>query len=172
MATTLQPVIVGYGVPLWTLGLFISAQLALSSAGAWSASSVGQLLGLRRTLWTMGMVSTAALFGGASGLIWFFPLFIMPSVSWNVLHVHVTDFLSRRSPAREGATVLSINALTWRVVAIPVSLLLAAVIDRSGLGTGLAGAGAALLVAVIATYVAWARSGDTAMEPAVDPEER
>ena len=84
----------------------------------------------------------------------------------------MTDFLSRRSPARERATVLSINALTWRVVAIPVSLLLAAVIDRSGLGTGLAGAGAALLVAVIATYVAWARSGDTAMEPAVDPEER
>ena len=99
MATTLQPVIVGYGVPLWTLGLFISAQLALSSAGAWSASSIGRLLGLRRTLWTMGVVSTVALFGGASGLIWLFPLFVMPSVSWNVLHIHVTDFLSRRSPA-------------------------------------------------------------------------
>jgi MFS family permease len=172
MGTTVQPVIVGYGVPLWTLGLFISAQLALSSASAWSASSIGRLLGLRRTLWAMGVLSTVALFGGASGLIWLFPLFIMPSVSWQVLHVHVTDFLARRSPARERATVLSIDALTWRVVSIPVSLLMAAVIDRSGLGIGLAGAGAALLVAVIATHVAWARSGDTEMEPAVAPEER
>ena len=171
MATTLQPVVIAYGVPLWSLGLFVSVQLAVSALGAWSASSIGHLLGLPRTLWTMGVVSTVALFGGASGLIWLFPLFIMPSVSWNVLHVHVTDFLSRRSPARERATILSLDALTWRVIAIPVSLLVAAVIDRSTVGLGLASGGAALLVAVIATYVAWARSGDTEMEPAVAPEE-
>ena len=172
MAITVQPVVLGYGVPLWTLGLFISAQLALASAGAWSASSIGHLVGLRRTLATMGMGAAAALFGGASGLIWLFPLFILPSVAWNVMHVHVTDFLSRRARAGERATVLSINALTLRVVAIPVALLLAAVLDRYGLGIGLGGAGAALLVAVIGTYLAWARSGDIEIEPAIAPEGR
>ena len=166
MAITMQPLIVGYGVPLWTLGLFVGTQMALSSAGAWSASPIGQRLGLRRTLRAMAMLSAVSLFGGASGLIWLFPFFILSSVAWNVMHPHVVDFLSRRTPSSERATVLSIGALTGRIAIIPASLLLAAVIDRSGLGLGLAGAAAVLLLLVVASYVAWTGSGDTELEPA------
>ena len=84
----------------------------------------------------VGTLSTVALFGGASGVIWLFPLFIMPSVAWQVMHVHVTDFISLRARTGEQATVLSISVLTWRVVAIPVSLLLAAAVDRSASPSG------------------------------------
>ena len=67
MAILLQPIVVDYGVPLWTLGLFSGVQMAVSSAGAWSASAVGRRLGLRRMMQTMAMLAALSLFGGASG---------------------------------------------------------------------------------------------------------
>lgn len=170
MDVTWQPVVLDYGVPLWTLGLFSGTQLALSSAGALSSARIGRSLGMRRMMLTMGTLGAVAIFGGAAGLIWLFPLFILPSVTWNVIHPHVADYLSRRTTANERATTLSLGTLSERLAMIPLTLLLAAAVDRWGLHGALWAAGAALFLLVLASYFEWARSGDTEVEPATPVE--
>lgn len=166
MALTLQPVVVGYGVPLWSLGLFVGSHMALAAVGGWTAESLGRRLGLRPTLHGMAVLAAVALFGGASGLVWLFPLFLLPSLAWNVMHPHIADFLSRRAPDGERATVLSIDSFTSRVAGIPAVLLLAPIVDHVGMGAGLGVAALALLALVGVASLAWARSGDTTLEPA------
>jgi MFS family permease len=170
MSILIQPV-VDYGVPLWMLGLFSGTQMALSAAGAWSAASVGRRLGLRRTMQTMAMLSALALFGGASGVIWLFPVFILPSVTFNVIHPHFADYISRRSPERERATTLSLGTLTERLVMIPATLLLAVAVDAWGMHTALALAAGVLFTLVVLAYLEWARSGDTEIEPTAPLDE-
>jgi MFS family permease len=171
MAILLQPIVVDYGVPLWTLGLFSGVQMAVSSAGAWSASAVGRRLGLRRMMQTMAMLAALSLFGGASGVIWLFPLFVLPSLAFSVIHPHFADYISRRSPARERATTLSLGTFTERLAMIPATLLLAVAVDRWGMHTALALAGGVLFVLVVVAYLEWVRSGDTEVEPAERPSE-
>jgi hypothetical protein len=167
MGTALQPVVVSYGVPLWTLGLFSGTQLVLSALGGWTAHSLGQRIGLRAMLGVGGALAGLALFGGASGLVWLFPLFILPSFSWNAINPFVTDFLARRSPTRERATVLSIDSVSGQAAAIPVGVLVGVLVDRSGLGLALSIAAAGVLALVAVAYAIWSRSGDIALEPAV-----
>lgn len=171
MSILLQPVVVDYGVPLWTLGLFSGAQMAVSSGGAWSASTVGRRLGLRRMMQTMTMLAALSLFGGASGVIWLFPLFVLPSLTFNVMSPHFADYISRRSPTRERATMLSLGTLTERLAMIPATLLLAVAVERWGMHAALALAGGVLFALVAAAYLAWVRSGDTEIEPAERPSE-
>ncbi len=166
MTVLLQPIVVDYGVPVWMLGFFVGAQMAVSAGGALSASTIGRRLGLRRTMQTMAMLAALSLFGGASGVIWLFPLFILPSLAFNVIHPHFADYISRRSPERERATTLSLGTLTERLAMIPASLLLALAVDRWGMHAALAIAGSVLFVLATAAYLEWVRSGDTEMEPA------
>ncbi len=167
MFTTQQPVVLNYGVPVWSLGLFVGAALLLSSAGSWWAAPIGQRLGLGPTLISMALLCSVTLLGGASGMIWLYPLFVMPAVGMNVLYPHVTDFLSRRVPDSQRATVLSIGSLVARLGGLLSAVLLGTLVDRSGLGGGLAVASVVLTVLALAAYVIWARSGDTQLEPAI-----
>lgn len=165
MGLTLQPVVVSYGVPLWTLGLFAGSQMLVAAAGSWSAGAVGQRLRLPRTLFTMLLISTFALLGGASELIWLFPVFVLPAIGWGVAWPHVTDYLSRRTPNTERATVLSIMNMTMSAAAIVTSLIMASVIDRAGLGATLAAASVVLTLLGLLTYALWVTAGDTDVEP-------
>src|SRR5690606_38965338 len=98
MGTVLQPVVAGYSVPLWTLGVFVASQMLLSAVGGWLASPVRRWLGLAGTMRAMALLTTLAMFAGATGMIWLFPLFIAPSLGWNVMYPHVVDYISRRVP--------------------------------------------------------------------------
>ena len=165
MAITLQPLVLSYGVPLWTLGLFAGAQMAMGALGAWSAGMAGRRLGLRRMFSSMLALSALALLGGASGVIWLFPVFILPSIAWNVLNPHVTDYLARRAPDTERATVLSMMNFAAGLANVIVALVLASIIDGLGLRTTLAVAALAFAVAGLVVYLLWVTSGDTDIEP-------
>ncbi len=165
MAVTIQPVVVAYGLPLWTLGVFIGAQMLSGSAAAWFSGPAGRRLGLRRTLLTMPLLGAIALLGGAHGSIWLFPIFILPAVGWNVLQPHVTDYLSRRSPDRERATVLSMMNLAATVGAIIASVIFGLVVDDAGIRPTLIGIAVVLTVIGLAVYLLWATAGDTTIEP-------
>jgi MFS family permease len=165
MAVTIQPVAAAYGLPLWTLGLFIGAQMLSGSAAAWFSGPAGRRLGLRRTLLTMPLLGAISLLGGAHGAIWLFPIFILPTVGWNVLQPHITDYLSRRSPDRERATVLSMMNFAASVGAIIASVIFGLVVDDAGIGATLTVIAGVLTVLGLLTYALWASSGDTAIEP-------
>ncbi len=165
MAITLQPLVLSYGVPLSTLGLFAGAQMATGALGAWSAGAAGRRLGLRRMFSSMLVLTALALLGGASGVIWLFPVFILPSIAWNVLNPHVTDYLARRTPDSERATVLSMMNFAAGLANVIVALVLASIIDGLGLRTTLAVAALAFAVAGLVVYLLWVTSGDTDIEP-------
>ncbi len=165
MAVTIQPVAEAYGLPLWTLGVFIGAQMLFGSGAAWFSGPAGRRLGLRRTMLTMPLIGAIGLLGGAHGAIWLFPIFILPAVGWNVLQPHVTDYLSRRSPDRERATVLSMMNFGATIGAIIASVTFGLTVDRAGIGATLAVIAAVLTVLGLLAYALWTTSGDTAIEP-------
>lgn len=70
-------------------------------------------------------------------------------------------------PDSQRATVLSIGSLVARLGGLLSAVLLGTLVDRSGLGGGLAAASVVLTVLALAAYVIWARSGDTQLEPAI-----
>ncbi|MQA00278.1 MAG: MFS transporter [Dehalococcoidia bacterium] len=165
MAVAQQPVVLDYGVPLWTLGLFVGAQMALAAVGSWVAAPLGRVLGLRHVLWSMPLVSALALLAGASGVPWLFPLFILPAFGWNVLYVHVTDYVSRRAPERVRATAVSVGSMVASVTSVVAGLGLAWLADRAGLGAALTAAAFVLCVLTAFAYLVWWRAGDHRTEP-------
>jgi MFS family permease len=163
---TLQPIVLTYGVPVWALGLFAAASMLGNAAGGWFAGPLARRLPLGRLFLGAGLLAAAAPIAGASGLLVLFPLFIVPHFAWAVVQPHVSDFLARRTPDSERATMLSINQLTAQCGTIAITLTLGFAIDRWGTGVTLTAASAILLAVVAAIVVAWQRSGDTVMEPA------
>jgi predicted MFS family arabinose efflux permease len=166
---TLQPTVLSYGVPVWSLGVFASATMLGNAAGGWSAGPLARRLRLGRLFLAGGVLAAVAPLAGASGLLLLFPLFIVPHFAWAIVQPHVSDYLARRTPDSERATMLSINQLTAQCGNIAVTLTLGFAIDRWGLGASLSTASLILLAVVAAVCLAWRRSGDTVMEPAIRP---
>ncbi len=159
---TFQPIAVGFGAPVWSLGGFAAALMLAATAGGWWSGALARRLGFARVLRLMSLVAAAALLGGASGLALLFPIFILPALAWNALHPPVAEFLSRRVPDEERATVLSLSELVAQAVTVVVSLALAVTIDRWGTGPSLAATAAAMLLFVAFAHSMWRRAGDTA----------
>jgi len=166
---TLQPTVLSYGVPLWTLGIFAALTMLAHAAGGWSAGPLARQTRLGRLLLGGAVLASVAPLAGASSLIALFPLFIMPQFAWAVVQPHVSDYLARRTPDSERATMLSINQLTAQLGTIAVTLTLGYAVDRWGTGGSLTAASLVLLCTVLAVFLAWRRSGDTRMEPAGRP---
>ena len=163
---TLQPTVLSYGVPLWTLGVFAAGSMLGNAAGGWSAGPLARRVSLGTLFLGAAVVAAIAPLAGASGLIVLFPLFIVPHFSWAIVQPHVSDYLARRTPDSERATMLSINQLTAQLGTIAVTLTLGFAVDRWGTGASLTVASFVLLGIVVAIFLAWRRSGDTTMEPA------
>jgi len=157
---TFQPIVIEAGAPVWSLGGFAAAILLSSGAGGWSSGMFQRGLGLDRTLRTLVAFTGLALFAGASGALWLFPIFILPAFVWNAMHPLVADYLSRRVPDGERATVLSINQLAAQIGGIVVTLALGVAVDRLGTGVSLAGLGVVMLAFGLAAYALWHREGD------------
>jgi predicted MFS family arabinose efflux permease len=163
--TTFQPILVGEGVPVWALGWIAAGMMLVAATGSWSSGRFGRTLGLDRSVGLLSALGALALFGGATQLLWLFPVFAFALFARNALHPLVVEYLSRRVPDGERATVLSVHQLAAWIATIGVTLGLGLAVDRGGLGPSLAVASAALLAIVVGAYLLWRAAGDRASRP-------
>ncbi len=164
--TTFQPILVGEGVPVWALGWVAAGMMLVAAAGGWSSWRVRQRFGLSRSLAVLPAMAALGVLGGASGMLWLFPVFTCAMFAREALHPLVVEYLSRRVPDGERATTLSVHQLAAWTATIAMSLGLGLVVDRVGLGTALAAASAVLVVIVLVAYVLWRSAGDRQSYPA------
>ncbi len=162
MGIAQQPVALSYGVPVWSLGLFVGSQLGFSALSAAIADRLGRRIGLVLIFLTMPLVSALALLAGVGGLIWLYPLFILPSLGWNVLWPYVSDYIARRVDDQIRATALSVASVLVHLTSFAVLPVFGLAIDRRGLGAGLAIAATGLALASITIFLIWWRAGDHA----------
>lgn len=170
--TTFQPILVGEGVPVWALGWVAAGMMLVAAAGGWSSWRVRQRFGLSRSLAVLPALAALGVLGGASGMLWLFPVFTCAMFAREALHPLVVEYLSRRVPDGERATTLSVHQLAAWLATIGISLGLGLFVDRVGLGTALAAASAVLVVIVLVAYVLWRSAGDRQSYPAGERGER
>ena len=170
--STFQPILVGEGVPVWALGWIAASMMLVSALGSWSSGRFARTLGLDRSLRLLPAAAALAVLGGASQLLWLFPLYALAVFSHAALHPLVAEYLSRRVPDDERATVLSVNQLAAWIATIAITLGLGLAVDRSGLGVSLTVASAALLAVTVGGYLLWRSAGDPTARPAAPPGER
>lgn len=163
---TFQPILVDEGVPVWALGWVAAGMMLVGAAGGWSSWRVRQRVGLSRSLAVLPALAALGILGGASGMLWLFPVFTASMFVREALHPLVVEYLSRRVPDGERATTLSVHQLAAWLATIAISLGLGLTVDRGGLGTSLAAASAALFVVVIVAYALWRSAGDREPYPA------
>ena len=172
---TFQPIVRDYGIPVWALGGFSAFIMLSAAAGGWWSGALGQRLGFDRSLRIIPALAAVALLGGASGMIWLFPVFALATFSWMALAPLIADFIAQRVPDEERATVLSINQLAAQLLGVAVSLAIGAGIDRWGSGGALAATSGAMLVMVALAYLLWRTGGaadsDTAEATINDEQE-
>jgi hypothetical protein len=135
-----------------------------SSIGAWLSGAAGSRWGTHRLLWTVAPLAAIVLLAGAAGTAILLPLFVLPTGCWSILNPHVADYLSRRTPAGERATILSLMNLAPGVLSIGVTLALAPLIDATGLRGTLAAASLVLLALILGALTLWSRA-DRAASP-------
>jgi MFS family permease len=172
MGTTL-PIILftTHDVPIWAIGLFVASQLLVSSAGSLMAAPLVRRFGLPLTVSAMALGGPLSLLAGAAGVVWLMPVFMLPSITYNVLFIHVVDFLSRRSPDSQRATTVSLSSMATQVGFIGVAFTFGRIADAQGIATALV-VGAIVFTTVAAIALAlWLRSGDTSVEPRARPGE-
>lgn len=172
MSVTMQPVVIGYGVPVWALGPFVGAQMGMSTMGALFATTAKRWLGLPRTLAVSTLACALALLAGASGIPWLFPLFALPAVAYNVLMVHVLDYVARRAPEDQRATTISIGSMIASGGNIAASIAIGVLVDGIGLSGALVISALVLAALSGAVFALWWGAGDHASEPAAPAAER
>ena len=143
------------GVPLWGIGLGVAAQMAVGAVGSWLAAPVGRHLGVRRMFWLMPVASSLALFAAVPGTAWLFPVFILPSLGWNLMYPHFTVYLARRAPEAIRASVISVSNLVTGVTSVVVVPVVALGMDRLGFRPTLILLALGLTAAGIVAYLAW-----------------
>jgi len=163
--STFQPILVGEGVAVWALGWIAAAMMLVSAAGSWSSGHFGRTVGLDRSLRLLPAAAALALLGGASQLLWLFPLFALARFSHAALHPLVAEYLASRVPGEERATVLSVNQMAAWIATIVITLGLGLAVDRSGLGPSLAVVSGLLLAVTVGAYLLWRAAGDREARP-------
>ena len=169
--TVFQPIATELGAPLWSLGA-IAATMTISSAfGGWMAAATERRFGLPRTLAAAGLGAMVALLAGAAGTRALFPLILLSPLAWNVLHPLVADYLARRAPDRERATVLSLNSMASQLATVIAMPAVALLVDERGTGSALLAAAAALSLVLAAGYMLWRAGGELRLAPTWPPQE-
>lgn len=169
--TVFQPIATELGAPVWSLGA-IAATMTISSAfGGWMSAATERRLGLPRTLAVAGVAVPVALLAGAAGAHALFPLILLSPLAWNVLHPLVADYLARRTPDRERATVLSLNSMASQLATVMATPAVGLLVDGRGTGTALLASAAALSLVLAAAYALWRARGELRLPPTRPPEE-
>jgi MFS family permease len=169
MATLQQPVLMAHGAPIWSLGIFIAAQMLVGAAGSWLAGPISERLGLRWLFLIMPLASALSLLAGASDMPWTYALFIFPAAGFHLIFPHASGFLARRVTERERATVISLASMIASATSVVITPLLGLLVDRRGLDTAFVTAGAGLAALSLLAYLAWVTSDDTSRDPAEPP---
>ena len=169
--TVFQPLATRLGAPVWSLGVIAATMTLASAFGGWMAAAAERRLGLPRTLAVAGIGAMAALLAGAAGVHVLFPLILLSPLAWNVLHPLVADYLARRAPDRERATVLSLNSMASQLATVIATPAVGLLVDGRGMGTALVAAAAALSLALAAGYALWRGRRELRLAPTRPPEE-
>jgi MFS family permease len=169
MATLQQPVLLAHGAPIWSLGIFIAAQMLLGAAGSWLAGPVSERLGLHVLFIVVPLASALSLLAGASDMPWTYALFVFPAAGFHLIFPHASGFLARRVTERERATVISLASMFASATSVAVTPLLGLLVDRRGLDTAFIVAGLSFAALSLVAYLAWVTSGDTSRDPAEPP---
>ena len=165
MAHIIQPVVVGYGMPVWVVGIFVAVQLLVAALGGWVSDVIGRAVPLRHLFWGAPADSALALVAGTSEVIWLFPVFILPGVGWNVLWPHFAEFVSLRAPDQQRATVISLANFGVGVATVVTLPVVGYGIDRLGLQPVILATSVVLCATAALAYAAWWRAGDHLVAP-------
>ena len=160
-----------HDTPIWVIGVVIAAQLLIPSAGSWLAAPLVRWFGLPATVAAMAIAEPLSLLAGATGAVWLLPLFLLPSITFNVLFAHLVDFLSRRVTDSQRATTVSLASMASNVGFIIVALSLGRIADTRGVDVALTTGAVVFTVLAAIVLTIWLRSGDTESEPAQRPGE-
>lgn len=166
MAVLQQPLLINFGFPIWSLGLFVAVQLLVGAAGAWVAGAVGLRLGLHRVFLIVPIVSALSLLAGVSNWPWMYAFFMLPGAGYHLVFTNASGFLSRRVGEGERATVISTASMVSSSATVVVTPVIGVLVDGSSLDTGLIAASIGLATVALLAYIAWSTGGDTTREPA------
>ena len=156
---------------IWLIGAFVASQLLVSSVGSLLAAPLVRRFGLRRVVVVMAVGGPLSLLAGATGAIWLIPVFMLPSISFNVLWVHAIDFLSRGVTDSQRATTVSLASMAANVGFIAVALTLGPIADSQGVETALVIAAVVFTALAAIALALWLTSGDTDPEPVQRPDD-
>jgi len=111
MAIIQQPVLLRFGFPIWSLGIFVAVQMLVGAAGSWVAGAFGQRAGLRVLFLVVPLVSALSLLAGISDRPWMYAFFMLPGAGYHLVFPHASGFLARRVGEGERATVISMASM-------------------------------------------------------------
>jgi len=165
MAIVQQPVLLQFGFPIWSLGLFVAVQMLVGAAGSWTAGALGQRIGLRTLFLVVPLISALSLLAGISDWPWMYAFFMLPGAGFHLVFPHASGFLARRVSEGERATVISMASMVASTATLVVAPVIGLLVDRSSLDTGLIAAALSLAALGLFAYLVWVTSDDTNRDP-------
>jgi len=169
MAILQQPLLIKFGFPVWSLGVFVAAQLLVGAGAAWIAGAAGLRIGLPRLFLVVPVISSLSLLAGVSDWPWMYAFFMLPAAGYHLVFTNASGFLSRRVGEGERATVISTASMVSSSATVVVTPAIGVLVDGSSLNAGLIAASLGLTAVALIAYVAWSTTGDTERDPNEPP---
>ncbi len=144
-----QPFLDSHEMPIWSFGLFLTPGQLLSMVGALITYRVITLLGVSRIIVLMPIVVMITAVGlGAIDYVAAFAFYPLTTTMFAMSFVVISDYLNRRIPSANRATILSIHNMIFSLAVAGMEPLLGWLGDTWGLP--LAYRAAAIIVVVLA----------------------
>ena len=143
-----QPFLAAHEMPIWSFGLFLTPGQLLSMVGALITYRVVTLLGVSRIIVLMPIVVMITAVGlGALDHVTAFAFYPLTTTMFAMSFVAISDYLNRRIPSANRATILSIHNMIFSLSVAGMEPLLGWLGDTWGLPV--AYRAAAIIVVVI-----------------------
>ena len=143
-----QPFLSDHEMPIWSFGVFLTPGQLLSMVAALVTYRVLTLLGVSRIIILMPLVvMTTAVGLGAIDYVAAFAFYPLTTTMFAMSHVVISDYLNRRIPSANRATILSIHNMIFSLAVAGMEPLLGWLGDTWGLPA--AYRAAAIIVAVL-----------------------
>ena len=165
-----QPFLDDHEMPIWSFGLFLTPGQLLSMVGALITYRVITLLGVSRIIVLMPIVVMITAVGlGAIDYVAAFAFYPLTTTMFAMSFVVISDYLNRRIPSANRATILSIHNMIFSLAVAGMEPLLGWLGDTWGLPV--AYRAAAIIVAVIGAplLALWLREHSREQLPGEEP---